>query len=244
MTQDSYDRVTRTPGSYKAFRRGLDLLLNNGIHVRLKAVATRSNFHELPQIAEFCRQHTMDYFRFDPLLNLRYDHDPVLNEEISKERLAPEEIVAIEQADAERARTLAEHCDHFIFPEHSGEVCNHLFHCGAGNGSFIVSYDGIFRLCGDLWNPNTTLDLKDHSLKEAWEELTLQVREMRSNSEGFLKRCRICPIVIYVFGARLEHILKQVPWMDFPTIFARWLMRAQMQFRRASSIVTRETVRD
>lgn len=195
VSQETYERVTRQPGSYKAFRRGLDLLLNNGIKVRLKAVVTRSNFQELPQIAEFCRERTMDYFRFDPLLNFRYDQDSVRNEEIRCERLTPEEIVAIEQADEDRADSLADHCDHFIFPEHSGEVCNHLFHCGAGNESFIVSYDGIFRLCGDLWHPDTTLDLRTHSLKEAWSELVPQVRELRSDSADYLNQCRVCPIV-------------------------------------------------
>lgn len=195
VTRETYERVTRQPGSYKAFRRGLDLLLANGIKVRLKAVATRSNFHELPQIAEFCREHTMDYFRFDPLLNLRYDQDPIRNEEIRSERLTPEEIAAIEQADEDRAASLADHCDHFIFPDHSGEVCNHLFHCGAGTSSFIVSYDGIFRLCGDLWHPETTLDLRTHCLQEAWSVLVPQVREMRSDSADFLSQCRICPII-------------------------------------------------
>ena len=66
-------------------------------------MALRSNVHELPEIARFCRQYTCDYFRFDPLLHLRYDGDPQRNAEIKLERLSPEEIVAIEQADEERA---------------------------------------------------------------------------------------------------------------------------------------------
>ena len=93
-TQETYERVTRRPGSYAAFRRGLDLLLEGGVTVRLKAMALRSNAHELPAIARFCRERTKDYFRFDPLLHLRYDGDPRRNAEIRAERLSPEEIVA------------------------------------------------------------------------------------------------------------------------------------------------------
>ncbi len=195
ITQETYERVTRRPGSFAAFRRGLDLLLSNGLKVRLKAMATRSNVNELPDIAGFCRQHTCDYFRFDPLLHLRYDQDPQRNAEIQAERLSPTEIVAIEQGDAERARALEKGCDHFIRPELEGEVCNHLFHCGLGNRSFAVSYDGIFRLCADLWHPDCTYNLRLGSLSEAWDKLVPLVRDMRSTNPIFLGRCRRCPII-------------------------------------------------
>ncbi len=98
-TKETYERVTRLPGSYAAFHRGLNLLLKNGIKVRLKAMALRSNFHELAEMGAFCRQHTKDFFRFDPLLHLRFDGNTDRNAEIIGERLTPEEIVAIEQAD-------------------------------------------------------------------------------------------------------------------------------------------------
>ncbi len=195
VSEETYERVTRKPGSYAAFRRGLDLLLNSGLKVRLKAMALQSNVHELPAIAAFCRQHTCSVFRFDPLLHLRYDGDAQRNEQIRAERLSPEQIVAIEQADEARAGALEKGCDKLIFPEYSGEVCDHLFRCGVGNASFIVSYDGIFRLCADLWHPDTTYDLRTGRLSEAWNELVPRVREMRSSNPAFLERCRRCPIV-------------------------------------------------
>ena len=195
ITQETYERVTRRPGSYAAFRRGLDLLLENGIKVRLKAMALRSNVHELPEIAAFCRERTADYFRFDPLLHLRYDRDPERNAEILSERLSPAEIVAIEQGDEERARALEKGCDRLIHPEVEGELCNHLFHCGAGNQSFSVSYDGYFRLCADLWHPDCIYDLRRGSLAQAWETLVPQVRDLRSANPEFLERCRRCPII-------------------------------------------------
>jgi radical SAM protein with 4Fe4S-binding SPASM domain len=195
VSQETYERVTGRPGSYAAFRRGLDLLLEAGLKVRLKAMALRSNAHELPAIAAFCRQHTMDLFRFDPLLHLRYDGDQRRNAEIRAERLPPGEIVKIEQADAERARALEKGCDKLIFPSYDGPVCDHLFHCGTGNKSFVVSYDGIFRLCADLWHPDCTYDLRRGTLREAWEELVPRVRAMRSANPEFLERCRRCPII-------------------------------------------------
>jgi radical SAM protein with 4Fe4S-binding SPASM domain len=186
--------VTRRPGSYAAFRRGLELLQQGGIKVRLKAMALRSNVHELPAIAAFGRQYTADFYRFEPLLHLRYDGDPQRNEEIRAERLSPAEIVALEQGDEERARALDKACDKLIVPGLAHYQCDHLFHCGSGNKSFVVSYDGIFRLCADLWHPDCVYDLRRGTLAEAWQELVPRVRDMRSTKPEFLEGCRRCPI--------------------------------------------------
>ena len=194
ISEQTYERVTRRPGSYTAFRRGLDLLLENGVRVRLKAMALRSNVHELPAIASFCRQHTMDTFRFDPLLHLRYDGDPQRNEEIRAERLSPQEIVAIEQADEPRARSMQEGCDKLIWQHPPVANCDHLFQCGAGNISFCVGYDGLFRLCSSLCHPDCVSDLRQTALAKAWLELVPRVREMRSTSREFLDKCRRCRI--------------------------------------------------
>ena len=110
-TRETYEAVTRRPGSFAAFRRGLDLLLQSGVKVRLKAMALKANVHELPEIARFCRAHTKDYFRFDPMLHLRFDGNERRNEEIKAQRLSPEEIVAIEQADPERFQALKKGCE-------------------------------------------------------------------------------------------------------------------------------------
>ena len=194
-TRETYEAVTRRPGSYDAFRRGLDLLLESGVKVRLKAMALRSNAHELPAMGEFCRAHTKDYYRFDPLLHLRFDGDKRRNEEIRGERLSPEEIVAVERSDDERFGALQRGCDKLIGLDHEEAACDHLFHCGAGNGSFSVGYEGTFRLCNSLWHPDTTYDLCCGTLAEAWETVVPRVRDLRSNSREFLEKCRRCGII-------------------------------------------------
>lgn len=195
ITEETYEAVTRKKGSHKAFRRGLDLLLQNNIKVRLKAMALRSNAHELPAIAEFCRKHTVDYFRFDPLLNLRHDGNPVRNREIIQERLEPSLVANIEQEDEERSNALQKGHDKFIFPEPRHYDCDHLFHCGAGNASFLVSFDGKFQLCAGLVDPETTFDLRKGALAEAWNHHVPAVRERSSTNPVFLDRCRNCPII-------------------------------------------------
>ena len=194
VTKETYERVTRKAGSFDAFIRGLNLLFESGIKVRLKAMALRSNYHEMPEIARFCREKTKDYFRFDPVLHLRFDRNPARNEEIKSERLSPDEIVALEMSDTERLQAMEERCDELIRPEFSRANSNHIFWCGAGNYSFNVSYNGFFRLCVSLWHPDCIYDLRKGSLTDAWHNFVPSVRDMRSNRKEFLENCRVCPL--------------------------------------------------
>ena len=194
-SQETYERVTGRPGSFAAFTNGLNRLLENGVKVRLKAMAIRSNFKELPAIAAFCRARTKDYFRFDPQLHLRFDRNELRNDEIRAERLTPEEIVALEEADEKRIGALRAKCDDLINEDFTHYGCDHLFHCGVGNGSFNVSYDGRFRLCSSLWAPDTMYDLREGTLAEAWHDFVPGVRDLRSQRREFRETCRKCALV-------------------------------------------------
>jgi len=195
ITRDTYERVTRTPGSFDACMRGLDRLQSAGIPVRLKAMALRSNVSELPGIARFCRERTRDYFRFDPLLHLRFDGDSQRNAEIRSERLSPDEIAALDIADEERATALRGGCACPVPRDESGnDSGNHLFRCGAGHGNLCVGYDGTFRLCSALCHPGCVADLRAQSLENVWRTLVPVVRDIRSDREEFLETCRGCPL--------------------------------------------------
>ncbi len=133
-------------------------------------------------------------------------------DEIRAERLSPAEVVAVERADAERFGALQRGCaDGELLiddAEHIGR--DHLFHCGAGNGSFTVGYDGTFRLCSSLWHPDTVFALRGKAadgeegdwgtyrpgaLREAWEDWVPRVRDLRGANPEFLEKCRRCGIV-------------------------------------------------
>lgn len=195
VTRETYERITRRSGSYDAFRRGLDLLLSNGMEVRLKAVALRSNLSELPAIAGFCRKHTKDYFRFDPLLHLRFDGSTTRNAEIIAERLNADEIVQIEHADGERSAALIKNCGQLILTAQDHSDCRHLFHCGAGKDSFVVSSEGHLHLCSSLRHPECIVDLKKIPLANAWSSLVPHVHSMTACDPEFLNKCRVCPII-------------------------------------------------
>jgi len=102
VTRETFEAVTRHSGSFDRFMNGLQKLKAGGVRIRLKAMAIQSNLHEQAEIAEFCRDWTKDYFRFDPQLHLRFDGDLIRNEQIRAERLTPQQIVALEEADEKR----------------------------------------------------------------------------------------------------------------------------------------------
>lgn len=193
VREETFERITRRSGSFAAFRRGLDLLLESGLNVRLKAMYMSDNINERHEIARFCRERTWDYFRFDPFLHLRYDGNRTRNREIKSQRLSPEEIASLEQSDPERFQALQEKCDKSVMPDCSSN--GELFLCGAGKTSYSISYDGIFRLCSSLWHPKCIYDLRHGNLTYAWRHFVPQVREMRSEREEYLRSCGACDLV-------------------------------------------------
>ncbi|MFH1783027.1 MAG: radical SAM protein [Candidatus Omnitrophota bacterium] len=195
VTKETYEKVTNVPGSFDSFMRGLNLLLDNSIKVRFKAMAVRSNLKELEEIKKFCNERTKDYFRFDPLLHFRYDRNEFRNQMIASERLTPLEIAQIEKEDLKRFEVLKKNCDNYIMPEFLDRVTNRLILCGAGNGKFVVTYDGYFKLCSSLHHPDCMYDLKKGTLKDAWGNFIPKVRTMTSNRKEFLEKCSKCPII-------------------------------------------------
>jgi len=195
IKRETYERVTRVPGSFDRFMRGLNLLTETGARVRLKTMAIQSNLAEQAEIASFCRARSKDFFRFDPQLHLRFDGDPARNAEIRAERLIPEQIVALERTDEQRVNALRKVCAASFTgaSEHRGS--DDLFHCSAGSNSFNVSYDGGFRLCSSLWAPGTVYNLREGTLRDAWHHFVPRVRKMRSTRQESTRMCRVCPLV-------------------------------------------------
>jgi radical SAM protein with 4Fe4S-binding SPASM domain len=195
VTPETYERVTRTPGSFKAFQRGLGMLLDAGLKVRFKAMAMRSNVDELPRIAAFCRERTKDYFRFDPQLHARFDGNERRNAMIRAERLSPEQIVDLEKADSERFGALRKRCLD-LDPEKAVESPDRpLLYCGAGKGSCAVGYDGTFRLCSSLWHRDCVFDLRRGSLVEAYRDFVPRVRSLKALNAPLPEKCRACALL-------------------------------------------------
>jgi radical SAM protein with 4Fe4S-binding SPASM domain len=194
VTKETFGKVTNRPENFKAFMRGLNLLLENNIPVRLKTMIMRSNIHEFSEIAAFCRKHTKDFFRFDPHLHLRYDRDQERNHRILAERLSPEEIAAVDHKDPSRSASLIKDCRIYIRDSVKSRSHERLFICGLGRHSFSLSFDGMFRLCSSLCAPMCMYDLKNGSLVEAWTKFTPRVLSMTASDPETMLQCNQCQI--------------------------------------------------
>jgi radical SAM protein with 4Fe4S-binding SPASM domain len=189
-TPETYETVTRVPGSFKTFTRSIELLKSNNIPFNLKTVALRSNIHEFEHIAAFCRTHSTAPFRFDPLLHLRYDGDPQRNRDIVSERLNPGQIAQLDHMDPQRSGELDASCHQLITG--TGGPHPHLFHCTAATDQFVLGYDGLLRPCSALWHPDFRYDARSTGLKEALQKMVETISAAKSNDPRYLSTCGQC----------------------------------------------------
>ena len=162
-----------------------------------------------------CRTLTRDYFRFNPLLHLRFDRDPSRNGGIRREQVLPR---GDPTTGSGRPGTLPGRqiiirtgsCQ----KRHPFSNNPTIFQCGAGVNNFTIGHDGRFRLCSSLWDPDCLVDLRRVSLQEAWERLVPRVRSQTSSdptdsqsqcaSSPVINLCLWCPAHAHLETGRLD----------------------------------------
>lgn len=194
VSRRTYEGVTRRSGSHDAFLRGLQILLDWGVRVRLKTMALRSNVHEIEEIGRFCRERAGS-FRFDPFLHLRVDRDPLRNKEIESERLSPGEIVDVEGRDPERMETLWKLCDRLILRDMGELPAERVFRCGSGMDSITVGHDGTYRPCSSLCHPDFKGDSRKTSMEGFRRDVMSRIHQMTSERAEFREGCGSCPLI-------------------------------------------------
>jgi radical SAM protein with 4Fe4S-binding SPASM domain len=101
----------------------------------------------------------------------------------------------LEVSDSERFQTLVEDCDKLVPPEINPEDAKRLFHCGVGRDSFVLSYDGLLRLCPVLCHPDCVYDFREGSLADAWQNFIPKVLSITTDRQEFLDGCRVCSLI-------------------------------------------------
>src|SRR6202041_3292835 len=77
-TRETYEALTQIPGSYDRCMRGIRLLNERKLPLKLKTVPTTINRHEVFEMKRMAEQEFGVEFKFDPLVNPRIDcsHSP------------------------------------------------------------------------------------------------------------------------------------------------------------------------
>jgi radical SAM protein with 4Fe4S-binding SPASM domain len=168
-TKETYENLTGIPGSYDRCMRGIDLLLERKLPLKLKTVALSINKHEIPLMRQMAEDRGCE-FMFDAMINPRID----CSASPLAVRLKPSEIVELDLDNPERVsewRRLAR--DHAPAPYVEGES-RQIYQCGGGINSFAIDPYGDLSIC--VLSHVDKYNVRDGSFREGWEQYLLAVR--------------------------------------------------------------------
>ncbi len=190
MTRESYEAVSRTPGSFAAFRRGLDLLLGHGVRLAVKGAILPPTRQELDAFEAWAAG--LDGASGPPssalLLDLRSRRDGAKNALITGLRMGGDEFVALARRRGDAA---IEEWRGFC-ARSGGPPGDRLFTCLPMGGSAAIDPYGRLQYCLGLRHPDTVVDLASVSLREAVTDFLPRVRDMRAKDPAYLERCGRC----------------------------------------------------
>ncbi|HXU14455.1 MAG TPA: radical SAM protein [Terriglobales bacterium] len=182
-TRETYERLTAMPGSYDRCMRGIRLLLDRGLPLKLKTVGTSINKHEVREMRRFAEEELAIEFKFDSLISPRIDCSAAP----LGVRLSPEEVVAMDLdwnklADAHRKSLQRELAA-------SPGVSETVYGCGGGVKSFAIDPYGHMSIC--VLSHQETYDIRQGSVLAGWEKFLLEVRERKRTRPSKCVACKL-----------------------------------------------------
>jgi radical SAM protein with 4Fe4S-binding SPASM domain len=184
ITPKTYAAVTGVPALERCLR-GIRLLLDRKLNLRLKSVVTTENYDEYLAIRRFVqRELGLREFSYDPNLNYRKVEGRA-GFAPARHRVPPEKIVELD-------RTLDQDTGDGLrnFYQNAGPVkSSYVFTCGAGMNSFHIDPYGQLSTC--MMVPSHTYDLRQGSFRQGWEEYFPSVVYRKREKSS---RCHTCSI--------------------------------------------------
>jgi radical SAM protein with 4Fe4S-binding SPASM domain len=184
-TRETYEALTMIPGSYDRCLRGIRLLKERGLPLKLKTVATSINKHEVMAMREFAEEDLGVEFKLDGQINPRID----CSQSPLAVRLSPEEVVALDMAapkGVSEYRRLAKH--DLENPPNLAQV-DTVYFCGGGRNSFAINAYGEMSIC--VISQQETFDIRRAGLANVWEN---SIREVRARKRTQVTKCLTCRI--------------------------------------------------
>jgi radical SAM protein with 4Fe4S-binding SPASM domain len=184
-TKGTYERLTGIPGSYEKCMRGIRLLKERNLPLKLKSVAVSINKHEIWDMQRFAEEGLGLEFKFDAMMNPRID----CSQSPLAVRLQPREIVDFDLQEPRRMQEWKKFAERFNGPIHSPEHSDDIYHCGGGVNGFAIDPEGKMSIC--VLSHADTYDLRNGSFREGWGEFLLKVRSKKAT---LMTKCVKCEI--------------------------------------------------
>jgi radical SAM protein with 4Fe4S-binding SPASM domain len=182
-SKETYEELTQIPGSYERCLRGIRLLKERGLPLKLKTVATSINKHEIFAMKQFAQEDLGVEFKFDSQINPRID----CSQSPLAVRLTPEETVALDMHDATRVseyRGLVQRDRERL--SNLGET---VYVCGGGMDSFAVNAYGEVGIC--VLSQQETFSIREAGVKAVWEQSLLRLRTRKRTRITKCIACRL-----------------------------------------------------
>lgn len=190
VTKQSYEKVTQVEGSYEKAMRGLDLILKKNLPLKVKTMATRQNFEELPRIKQFLESKNIQ-FRPSSLLHARLNQDKTS----CNLRLSPQEISSLDGLfGVESMKEDNDGAEVYNVHKRRTTTNNRLFRCaiGGGDGINIDPYGNMFP-CSCIREPVTSFLNSDlQGIRMALFETFLEFANLEFETDS---KCRNCHLI-------------------------------------------------
>lgn len=183
-TRETYEKLTRIPGSYDRCMRGIHLLLERNLPLKLKAVAVSINKHEVPRMREMAQELGVD-FKFDSMMNPRID----CSASPLAVRLAPHEVVEMDLVEPKVVAEWRKMATRFAPPPPEEGETPQIYDCGGGVNSFAVDPYGDLSIC--VLSHVDRYNVAKGSMTDGWNDFMVGVRTKPSTR---LTKCTTCAL--------------------------------------------------
>jgi radical SAM protein with 4Fe4S-binding SPASM domain len=184
-TKETYERITSIPGSYEKCMKGIHLLMERGLPLKLKTMAITINKKEIWEMKDYVERDLGLEFRFDAIINPRID----CSQNPLNVRLSPQEVIELDLQDPKRMAEWGKFCEKFKGPVHPPEKFDELYHCGGGINSFAIDPCGKLRVCA--LSCDDAYDLRRGCFRDGWEDFLLSVRKKKITKQTKCIDCEI-----------------------------------------------------
>jgi radical SAM protein with 4Fe4S-binding SPASM domain len=182
-TKETYEALTRIPGSFDRCMKGISLLLERGLPLKLKTVPTSINVHEVYEMKRFAEEDLGVEFKFDPLVNPRTDcsQSPI------GVRLSPEQAVALEFRDPVRASEYLRIAE----TEQRENIPNSTqrYTCGGGQNGCAVDPKGQMTIC--VLSHRDGYNVREGSFTQGWDGRLKEIRATENTRKTICTDCKI-----------------------------------------------------
>ncbi len=211
MSAQSYEAVSRLPGSFAMAMHGIELLKAYAIPFVIRGIWLNSCRHDneaFQQLASTIPS-MREPFTYTLVLDHRsYRDSTEKNRVIDRLRATPEEYIEYLKEYLPSYRDEMKQ----LFGISNLKPHDKLFACGAGSGGGCVDAYGTFQPCLQLRAPETGYQLAEGSMHDALSRSFSALRKKRAVNPDYLERCARCFI---------RPLCEQCPaksWMEHGTL--------------------------